>query len=122
VDEVLSSTSDVLFPGELGERPVAMNSMGIDGDTPLHVLAWRDDVEGAKLLVEAGADVNAVGDMSNTALDIAVQRQQLEFVTLLLQAGANPDVRSEFGKTAREDALYLGGAIAHLLTACPTRR
>jgi hypothetical protein len=43
-DEVLQSTSDVLFPAELGEKPVAIDSHNTDGDTPLHGVAWRDDL------------------------------------------------------------------------------
>src|SRR5687768_3672532 len=43
---VLQSTSDCLFPADLGERPVDIDSRGGDGDTPLHVLLWRDDVDG----------------------------------------------------------------------------
>ena len=112
LEEVLWSTSDVLFPAEIGEKPVAVNIVGADGDTPLHVMAWRKDVEGARILLEAGADVNAVGDMGETPLHVAVGEGNTELVALFLEAGADPDIRSEFGTTAREEALAIGGAIA----------
>jgi ankyrin repeat protein len=115
LEEVLQSTSDVLFPAEIGEKRVAVGSVGIDGDTPLHVMVWRNDMEGARLLVTAGADVNAVGDMGETSLHVAVRQGNAQLVVLLLQAGADPDIRSEFGKTAREEAAATGGAIAKLL-------
>jgi len=114
LEEVLRSTSDVLFPAEIGEKPVAADSVGVDGDTPLHVTAWRKDVEGAVLLLQAGADANAVGDMGETPLHVAVGRGNAELVALLLKAGADPNIRSEFGTTAREDAVATGGAIAEL--------
>src|SRR6188508_1098629 len=108
LDENLQSTSDVLFPAEIGVKRVSVGIVGTDGDTPLHVIAWRNDIEGARLLVAAGADVNAVGDMGETPLHMAIKQGNAQFVALLLQAGANPDIRSEFGKTAREEAAAVG--------------
>lgn len=112
--DVLSSTSDVLFPAESGATPVGVNTVGIDGDTPLHVMAWRNDVDGARLLIESGADVNAIGDMGETPLHIAVQQANAELVALLLRAGASADIKSEFGTTSREQAARKGGTIAEL--------
>jgi len=114
LDEVLASVSDALFPAELGEMRVAINSRGCDDDTPLHVLAWRNDVAGAELLVGAGADVNAIGDMGETPLHVAIGMKSVAMTELLLRAGADPEIRSEFGTTSREEALKEGGAIADL--------
>src|SRR5262245_1365693 len=100
LDDVLASVSDALFPAELGEMPVAINCRGYDDDTPLHVLAWRNDVMGAELLVAAGADVNAIGDMGETPLHVAIGMKSAEMTELLLKAGADPDIRSEFGTTS----------------------
>ena len=38
--ELLQSLSDVMFPADEG-RQVTIDSVGYDGDTPLHVMAWR---------------------------------------------------------------------------------
>ena len=78
VDEVLASVCDVFFPCFPDERPVAIDHRASDGDTPLHALAWRNDVEGAEVLVEAGADVNAVGDMGETPLHVAIAKRLRE--------------------------------------------
>lgn len=102
--DVLQSVSDVLFPAAVGDEPVSVNSRGAGDDTPLHVLAWRNDIAGAELLVAAGADVNAVGEMGETPLHVAARRQNREMVQLLLAAGADPNIQSEFGQTAREAA------------------
>lgn len=102
VAAVLASVSDVLFPADLGERPVAVDSRGADGDTPLHVLAWRRDAEGAAVLIAAGADVNAAGAMGVTPLHVALRQRDRSLVAALVRAGARSDIRSEFGHTAAE--------------------
>ena len=73
LNEVLRSKSDNLFPAELGEAPVYIDSTDCDGDTPLHVLIWRGDTDGALLLIKHGAPINAIGDMGETPLHIAIR-------------------------------------------------
>ena len=116
LDEVLLSISDVLFPADLGEKPLTIDSRNASGDTPLHVMAWRDDLEGVQILISAGADVNAVGDMGETPLHVAVTKKNLAIVEALLRAGARDDIRSEFEflSTPLEMAMDAGGAIAEL--------
>ena len=112
VEDVLASTSDVLFPASIGEQRVTVLSRASDGDTPLHVIVWRNDVKAARLLLSAGADVNAKGDMAVTPLHVAVSRGNVAMAELLLGAGARADLVSEIGGTARDEALRHGGAIA----------
>lgn len=114
LEEILQSTSEVLYPVEMGDRPVCIDSRSIEEDTPLHILAWRDDLYGVKTLIEAGADINATGDMDETALHIALRKENQEMVEILLKAGANADIRSEFGETAREKAEEMGGVFRKL--------
>jgi ankyrin repeat protein len=108
LEQVLQSTSDALFPAELGKARVTMESKDVDGDTPLHVLAWRHDTEGALLLIDAGADVNAVGDMGTTPLHVAIAQKNRKLARALVDAGARTNIRSEFGKTPAEDAKEKG--------------
>ncbi len=114
LDEVLQSTLDVLYPGEIDGREVAIDSCGCDGDTPLHVMAWRNDVEAVELLLHAGANVNAAGDMGETPLHVAVSQDNPEMVAAMLKAGARGDIRSEFGDTPRERAMRRKGAVERL--------
>jgi ankyrin repeat protein len=109
LDQLLSSCSDTLFPAEMGEVPVSIDSKDCDGDTPLHVMLWRKNTYGALLLIEAGADLNAVGDMSETPLHVAVSQGNITVVEALLKSGANPAAKSEFGKSPKEIAVELGG-------------
>jgi uncharacterized protein len=101
LDEILRSCSDTLFPAQIGRAPVQLNSVASDGDTPLHVMLWRDDTEAVLMLLKAGAKVNVLGDMSETPLHIAVKRQNFIAAEALLRAGADPDAVSEFGETPR---------------------
>ena len=117
LQDVLQSTSDVLFPAEVGERPVAIDSLDVEGDTPLHVMTWRNDLEAVELLVGAGANVNAVGDMGETPLHVAISMSNPRLVRCLLSAGARDDIRSEFGESPRDKALSAGGQLAELFGA-----
>ena len=116
LEQILASTSDVLFPEELGEAPVEIGSVGCDGDTPLHVMVWRSDLYGVQTLLKAGANADAMGDMSETPLHVAVGQENIEIVEALLKAGARIDIRSEFNETARERAMKKGEEIAKLFS------
>jgi ankyrin repeat protein len=115
LEEILQATSDVIFPAELGEAVVTIDSHDICGDTPLHVMVWRSDRYAVKLLVESGADVNAIGDMSETPLHIAIRKKDKEIVDILLSHGADIDIRSEFDQTPLEVAEGIGGEIYALV-------
>jgi ankyrin repeat protein len=114
LEEILASMSDVIFPAELGEQPVTIESTDCDGDTPLHVMVWRKDRYAVDLLIEAGANIDAVGDMSETPLHVAVGQEDLPIIESLLKAGAKTNIRSEFNETAAERAKKKGGEIAKL--------
>jgi ankyrin repeat protein len=115
---VLQSISDVLFPSD-PERLVAIDSVGYDGDTPLHVVAWRNDLEAVQVLIRAGADLNAMGEMDETPLHIAIRQENVPMALAMLEAGARDDIRCEFGDTARERALRQGGALVNLFGESP---
>jgi ankyrin repeat protein len=113
LQDLLQSLSDVMFPSD-PERRVAIDSVGYDGDTPLHVMAWRNDLESVRMLIAAGADVNAQGEMDETPLHVAIRQGNLPMISAMLEAGARDDIGSEFGETPRECALKKGGAVAGL--------
>ena len=110
--DFLASCADVLM---LDEAEVTAVSVGIDGDTPLHVALWQGKTALISLLVEAGADVNAIGDMSETPLHVAVHQQNIPAVKILLNSGANPILLSQFGKSARGLAYEFGGEMKKVL-------
>ena len=114
LNKLLQSISDVMFPDQMGNAIVSLDSHGYDGDTALHVFAWRNDNASARALLQAGADPNARGEMEETPLHVAIRNRNAELVSLLLQFGADPDLRGEFG-TGRELAVEEGGSIVQLL-------
>lgn len=114
LEEILASVSDVLFPAEMGKKAIAISSTDCDGDSPLHVMVWRDDAYAVKVLLAAGANPNAIGDMGETPLHVAVGKENCTIAEALLQAGAKANIRSEFNETAQERAIRKGGAIARL--------
>jgi len=113
LQEVLQSISDVMFPAD-PERCPTIDSVGYDGDSPLHVVAWRNDLDAVQVLIDAGANVNAQGEMNETPLHVAVRQRHVLMVSAMLDAGARPDIRSEFGDTPKELALQEGGSVARL--------
>jgi ankyrin repeat protein len=116
LEEVLAGTTEILFPEEGGGKTVTIETRGTDGDSPLHVAAWQNDIEGAKLLIAAGSDVNAVGDMAYTPLHVAISQNNAELAKIFINAGARSDLTSELGGTAREEALRRGGKLAALFS------
>jgi ankyrin repeat protein len=59
----------------------------------------RREVEIARLLIKAGADVNAFDDLHGTPLHAAVGRGQLELAAELLAHGARVNARDQYGQT-----------------------
>ncbi|MEO1582840.1 MAG: ankyrin repeat domain-containing protein [Pseudomonadota bacterium] len=100
--EILASVSDALFPEQLGEARVLVDSTDCYGDTPLHILVRRGDRYAVGLLLENGANPNAVGDMGETPLHVAVSEGDHVIVEKLVQSGAKSTVVSEFGDTPAE--------------------
>jgi len=114
LEEILASTSDNLFPAEMGVRKISVDTTDCDGDTPLHVMVWRKDRYAVNLLIESGADINAVGDMGQTPLHVAVSQEDLHITEALLKANAKINIRSEFNETASEKAEKIGGEMSRL--------
>ena len=104
------------MPEDLGpDGLVGVNTQGYAEDRPLHVVAWGDDVEGARILLEAGADPNGRGDIGETALHVAVRKDSVALAQLLLQHGADAEARSDYEDTPVDLLKDREGAMAKLL-------
>ena len=66
-----------------------------DGDTCLHVAAFRGNLRAVELLIKAGLDVNRQGDMGYTPLHYAKTQS---VINCLLENGASTSIVNEFGK------------------------
>lgn len=71
---------------------------------PLHSACATSNVEVAKILLDAGADVNAVQASNVTPLHSAAHNGASELVKLLLEHGANRTSETDDGKTSEKMA------------------
>jgi outer membrane protein TolC len=90
---------------------VNVNSMSLDGTTPLYIAVEQGYMDMAQLLIKSGAEVNVHADDEKwTPLMIAASRNYLEIAEILINAGARLDEKSFSGRTALHCAAE-GGAM-----------
>lgn len=83
-----------------------LTAQDIYGGTALHLAARRDNIDAARLLIEAGTDVNLpVSASQQTALHIAAFGGGVEVAVLLIEAGANIEARNPGGETPLHTAI-----------------
>ena len=73
------------------EQRVDVNTPQADGMTALHWAAYHDDLETAKLLVRAGANVKAANRYGVTPLSLACTNGNAAMVELLLEGRRRPE-------------------------------
>ena len=90
------------------EHRVDVNQAQVDGMTALHWAVYHDDLETAKLLVDAKADVKAANRYGVTPLSLACTNGNEAMVKLLLDAGADPNARLRGDETPLMTAARTG--------------
>jgi FOG: Ankyrin repeat len=82
--------------------PQAVNAHAYDGWTPLHLAAFFGQLEAARALIAAGANVQAVSrnTLRNSPLHAAAAGKHASVALLLLRAGADPQTVDAGGYTA----------------------
>ncbi len=80
-------------------NPALLAARNERGTPPLTLATYLNNLEAAKILVEAGADLNA-SDVSGTALMGVCFKGHSAIVRYLLAAGADVNAKSENGTTA----------------------
>ncbi len=125
--QIIDSGINLNFEDRSGDTPLAIavafgqNSIiqdllqhGADANRTNRKISWgtvlmgtvlTSNVEGARLLLDFGADVDMVDVYKATALIYAAERGETEIVRLLLAHGANRHLRDKFGKTAMDAAI-----------------
>src|SRR5262245_2850664 len=82
-------------------RKVDVNATQGDGMTALHWAAYRNDVEMARVLLQAGASIKATTRLGDyTPLSIAAKTGGSGVIDLLLKAGADVNAATPAGTTA----------------------
>jgi ankyrin repeat protein len=96
------------------EQDIDIDKHDAYGQTQLHRAVWSQDIEAAKILIDAKADVNIQAATSKkykntdyqgkTSLHFVVKINNVEAVTLLLAAKADKNIKDVFGKKALDYA------------------
>jgi ankyrin repeat protein len=66
-----------------------VNATTVDGDNGLHWAAQSNDIEAARLLIEAGINIDQHGDLGRTPLHEAAAFGHRDMVLLLIESGAD---------------------------------
>jgi uncharacterized protein len=85
------NNQDVIIAGLVGG--------GSGGLTPLVFAAREGDLESAKVLLDAGADINQTTEYGWTPLLVATNNRNYKLGALLLERGANPNIANKGGWT-----------------------
>jgi ankyrin repeat protein len=98
--------------------PVNVNNVASDGTTALHWAVRSDDMEAAKLLLQAGANVKLADRYGITPLKLAAENGSAAMIEILLKAGADANTTLPNGETTLMTAAHTGkpDAISMLLT------
>ena len=107
---VACSSNDVATTRRLLQRGADVEERNEVGDTPLHHVSWKGNVECARLLLEYGADVNACKSSDVTPLHLACIHAHLRCARLLLEYGADVNADKGAGVTPLHEACYHGHA------------
>ncbi len=91
---------------------VDVNAPGPDGTPALHWIVRLQDLETARLLVQAGADVNRANRYGVRPLHLAIENGDLPMIRLLLGAGADPSSTDATGESCLLMAAQEGQAEA----------
>lgn len=93
IEEDINTVRELVFAGGL-------NQLDEYGFTPLIEAAIADNIEIAKILINAYANVNLQDSTGNTALHWAAENNNLAFCQLLFERGADPNSTNFAGQPA----------------------
>jgi ankyrin repeat protein len=96
---------DTTLPKMAAGTPAAPIARG--GLTALLFAARQGEIETAKALLDAKADINAVDSDGNNALTLAILNTHYDLTRLLIERGADPNVAAKNGRTALYSAVEM---------------
>jgi ankyrin repeat protein len=87
---------------------VDVNTTDSEGNTSLHEACISNNVDCARILLEANANVNIKNDDGNTSLMLAIINHSTECIRILLNYGADIHTQNNDGLTPSDYATRLG--------------
>ncbi|MFZ9053208.1 MAG: ankyrin repeat domain-containing protein [Woeseiaceae bacterium] len=78
------------------------------GFTALYFAAQQGDIESARILLEAGADIDAPHPELGSALNVSLASGHEDFALFLIDQGADPNISDAWGASTLHYALYKG--------------
>ena len=102
---VRSYDRDTSLPKMAAGTPAAPIARG--GLTALLFAARQGEMETAKALLDAKADINAVDSDGNNALTLAILNTHYDLTQMLIERGADPNVAAKNGRTALYSAVEM---------------
>ncbi|UCG52123.1 MAG: ankyrin repeat domain-containing protein [Candidatus Latescibacterota bacterium] len=100
---------DIARVQQILERDPSAVSQRDDGqfrELPIHIAAATGNIEIAKLLLDAGADIDGGDSDNSTALGVAAMRKQGEMVAFLIERGADVNRRDRKADCPLSFAVY----------------
>lgn len=78
------------------------------GFTALYFAAQQGDIESARILLEAGADIDAPHPELGSVLNVSLASGHEDFALFLIDQGADPNISDAWGASTLHYALYKG--------------
>jgi len=104
-----------------GDQDV-VNDVNMLGQSPLHVTATSNDVESAKLLLDAGSSVHTLDSAGFSPAHVAARWGNAEILQLLLSRGADLKRKTKRGQTLIEVRVFLSPQYVHHLSNVHTQK
>jgi uncharacterized protein len=102
---IRSYDRDTSLPKMAAGTPAAPIARG--GLTALLFAARQGEIDAAKALLDAKADINAVDSDGNNALTLAILNTHYDLTEMLIDRGADPNIAAKNGRTALYSAVEM---------------
>lgn len=79
-----------------------VNQVNALGESPIHIAAWKGDVNDILWLLSNGADINQRGEFGMTPLHYAYMGGMKANIAALINAGADQNIRCDDGLLPHE--------------------
>jgi ankyrin repeat protein len=96
----LAIAAVALLGATLSAQKQDVNRRSVDGSTPLQSAVYKGDIDEARRLLRAGADVSLANNYGATPMSLAAEVGDTGMLKLLLEVGANADSPTTDGQTA----------------------